>query len=323
MLRRVIADLLFLRGLSLLEGGRARPGRWSIGWSLTLAERSAADLTAAAHAAIRAGDRGLAIAYGERALDQDAGFPHAREMLANLYLHGRSYEGVLEDIQRHLRPRTYIEIGVATGASIRLVQPDTVALGVDPEPAIQFALGPNVRIFTETSDRFFTARDVRGELGGLPLDLAFIDGMHHFEYALRDFANLERLCGRSATILVHDCFPLDRASAQRERKSIFWSGDVWRLIVLLKKYRPDLRISTLATPPTGLAVIRRLDPSSRVLADNLERLTDEFMRLEYGYLQSDRAAKLNLVPNEWATIRGLLEEPVADPANAGSRAQVP
>src|SRR5207302_7216211 len=95
-------------------------------------------------------------------------------------------------------------------------------------------------------------------------------------------------------------------TAQRERLWGFWSGDIWRLIVLLKKYRPDLSIHTIATPPTGLAVVRNLDPSSRFIADNLGRLCAEFMALHYSYLEKDRAAKLNLFPNDWEQIRPLL-----------------
>jgi hypothetical protein len=202
-----------------------------------------------------------------------------------------------------------VEIGVATGKSLTLVRPETRALGVDPDPAIQYALSPNTRVFKETSDAFFAGHDVRAELGGLEVELAFIDGLHCFDYALRDFINLERLCGRGATILVHDCFPLDRVSAQRERKSGFWSGDVWRLVVLLKKHRPDLRIHTIAAPPTGLVVIRGLDPSSRALADNLERLIEEFLRLDYAYLREGREEKLNLIANDWARVRELLDAP--------------
>ena len=42
-----------------------------------------------------------------------------------------------------------------------------------------------------TSDDFFARPDAAEVLGGVPLDLAFIDGMHQFEYALRDFMHLE------------------------------------------------------------------------------------------------------------------------------------
>src|SRR6185436_7092029 len=165
--------------------------------------------------------------------------------------------------------RTYLEIGVETGYSIQFAAPGTRAIGVDPKPAIAVPLGPHVQIFAETSDAFFAHRDVRAALGGLPLDLAFIDGMHHFEFALRDFMNIERLCVAQSTVLIHDCFPRDRRTAQREPDPQFWAGDVWRLVVLLKKYRPDLQIHTVATPPTGLAIVRNLDPSSQVIGDRL------------------------------------------------------
>src|SRR5258706_5348979 len=52
-------------------------------------------------------------------------------------------------------------------------------------------------------------------------------------------------------------------TAARERVDAFWSGDVWKLVPCLKKYRPDLSIHTIASAPTGLPVIRNLDPASR------------------------------------------------------------
>ena len=147
---------------------------------------------------------------------------------------------------------------------------------------------------------------MRAELGGLPIDLAFIDGMHHFEYALRDFLNLKRWSAPESTIVLDDCFPRDRRTAERTRSTVFWSGDVWKLVVLLKKYRPQLSIHTIAAPPTGVCIVRNLEPSSRFLADNLHRLIDEFMALDYAYLERDRAAKLSLFPNDWERIRPLL-----------------
>ena len=46
-----------------------------------------------------------------------------------------------------------------------------------------------------TSDDFFASHDLAQVLGGRPVDLAYIDGMHQFEFALRDFMNLERYVG--------------------------------------------------------------------------------------------------------------------------------
>ncbi len=79
------------------------------------------------------------------------------------------------------------------------------------------------------------------------MDLAFIDARHQFEFAMRDFGNLERYCSHDSVIVVHDCYPVDADSVDREPRSSRWSGDIWRLIGLLKKHRPDLKIYTVGT----------------------------------------------------------------------------
>jgi hypothetical protein len=308
MLRQLIANSLFLRGNGLLQSGQARRALPHLALAARLAASSAPHFGAAALAASQAGKRDDAVRYGERALALDPSLEVAHEVLFHLFMHGENYFNLLGRIHEHLKPRTYIEIGVETGASLVFVQPGTVALGVDPEPKISHPVPPNARVFAQTSDDFFR-RDVRTELGGLPVDLALVDGMHHFEFALRDFMNLERLAAPTSTILIHDCFPHDRRTAERERMGTFWSGDVWRLIVLLKKYRPDLQIHVVAAPPTGLAVVRNLDPHSRVIADSLERLCAEFLALDYSFLEKDRAGKLNLFPNDWERVRALLDAP--------------
>jgi len=307
MLLRIVADALFLRGNGLLQAGRPLRALPHLALAARLAASNPYYFTAAATAANQAGNRDRAARLCERALQLDPQFAPAHELLFGLYLYGEKYSRVLERIHRHLRPRTYVEIGVATGVSMHLVLPGTLALGVDPEPAIAFELPPNMRIFAQTSDAFFARPDLGEQLGGLPVELALIDGMHLFEFALRDFMNLERLCAPGSTILIHDCFPLDRNTAKRERMMQFWSGDIWRLVVLLKKYRRDLSIHTIAAPPTGLALVRNLDPASRFIAENFERLCAEFLALDYAYLDKDRAGKLNLFPNDWEQIRALLD----------------
>jgi hypothetical protein len=222
-------------------------------------------------------------------------------------LGGANYYAVLEHIFERLRPRTYVEIGVFLGRSLQMAKPPTLAIGIDPEPRLMSPPAENHRVYAETSDAFFSGHDLRAEFGGLPVDLAFIDGMHRFEYALRDFANLERYCTRESTILLHDCYPRDRETAERTQTQTFWSGDIWRLVVLLKKYRPDLSIHTLGAPPTGLGVVRNLDPGSRFLAENHDRLCEEFLALDYSHLDRHKARKLNLVPNTPDMIRTLLD----------------
>lgn len=232
--------------------------------------------------------------------------PRAYTLMAQIALPGVFYTDVLAAIHHHLSPRTYLEIGFETGRTLALAGKNTAAIGVDPMPKIAVPLGPNVQIYALTSDDFFARVDVAARFGSLPIDLAFIDGMHHFEFALRDFAAIERYCTPSSTILIHDCYPLERRSAERERVTTFWSGDVWRLILALKKYRPDLAIHTIATTPTGLAIVRNLNPQSGILAEHMSELVSQFLAMDYSVLTDDKPGKLNLVPNDWSQIEKLL-----------------
>src|SRR5881409_2650909 len=150
----------------------------------------------------------------ETALALDPGLHPAHSFLANLNFPGPFYLEVIAMFHSHLRPRTYLEIGVETGQSIALARLETRAIGIDPEPKITQRLAPGTSIHATTSDEYFAVHDVRAEFGGLPIDLAFIDGMHQFEFALRDFYNPERFCGRDSTILVDDCYPLNRETAE-------------------------------------------------------------------------------------------------------------
>ena len=127
--------------------------------------------------------------------------------------------------------------------------------------------------------------------------------MHLFEFALRDFIAIEPLCTRASTILVHDTFPLNSVTAERECESIFWSGDIWRLVLALKKYRPDLAIDTVAAAPSGLTIIRGLDPDSRVLTERRDAIIAEYLALDFSILDDDKSTMLNVVPNTPDQIR--------------------
>jgi hypothetical protein len=234
-------------------------------------------------------------------------YTKAYRLLAQLELPGEHYFKVLARVHEQVRPATYLEVGVSRGESLQLVRPQTLALGIDPQPRVGFTLAPNHKVFAQTSDEFFAQQDVPALLGGKPLDMAFIDGMHHFEYALRDFVNIEPLCEPGSLIFIHDCYPIDARSAQRDQTTAFWSGDIWRLMVLLKKHRPDLVIHTIGTPPTGLGLITRLDPHSTVLRGHLPQLIAEGMALDYAAIAQRRPEALNLVPYDWQRVRQLLD----------------
>jgi hypothetical protein len=108
--------------------------------------------------------------------------------------------------------------------------------------------------------------------------------MHLCEFLLRDFLNTERFCCNNSIIALHDCLPLDLVMAEREwpssdRQSLsrkgWWTGDVWRCALILKRRRPDLRITALDAPPTGLVLITNLDPCSTFLRDHYASLVEE------------------------------------------------
>lgn len=235
----------------------------------------------------------------------------AHKLLARLELPGEDYFSLLARIHAHLRPRTYVEIGVDQGRSFEIVGPDTLTLGVDPEPRIQQALTGRQRVYAQTSDAFFASHDVRAELGGLPVELAFIDGMHQMEFALRDFLNIERYCTPRSVILIHDVYPIDAKSAARERVSAFWSGDIWRLIVLLKRHRPDLTVHTIGAFPTGLALVQKPDPGSRLLETDYEKLVSEALAMDLSALDGRKKEMLNFLPNDWPAIRAQLDRSAA------------
>lgn len=228
-------------------------------------------------------------------------------MLADLEFPGEDYFQILARIHEYVKPATYLEIGIENGYSFKIVRPETLALGVDPNPRIRKALASNQRVYAQTSDDFFAQHDVKSELGGKTLDLGFIDGMHQFEYALRDFINMEKYCRPDSIILIHDVYPIDALSAARERASFFWSGDIWRLILALKKYRPDLSVNLIGARPTGLAIVQNLDPNSTVLAERQDEIIAEYLAIDLSALDGRKDEMLNRFPNDWASISRLID----------------
>lgn len=238
---------------------------------------------------------------------EHADYSRAYALISRLTLPGEDYFAVLARMHRHLRPATYLEIGVAGGESLAQALPQTEVIGVDPQPRLARALPPQQRVFSATSDDFFAQHDVRALFAGRSVELAFIDGMHRFEFALRDFINIERLCAPASVILIHDCYPLDARTAQRERHTGFWSGDIWRLVLLLREQRPDLVVRTIATAPTGLGMVLNPDPHSRVLGERADALVQEYLARDFTVLAGRQSEALGLVPNEWTLIRALLD----------------
>jgi hypothetical protein len=259
----------------------------------------------AAYALLGETDRAAAAYRDALAVDRD--LPAAHVGLSQLRMPGDGYHVVLERLYRALAPETAVEIGVFMGDSLALFRPPTIAIGVDPKASILTPLSTETHVYAETSDAFFAGRRYQALLGERPLSVGFIDGLHLFEQALKDFIGLEALCGPRSVIVFHDTTPLDEPTQSRERDTVFHSGDVWRVILCLKELRPDLDILTVATAPTGLTIVTGLDPGSRVLAERFDETVARYLDVPFSAIASDAENALNLVPNDWDYVRSHLE----------------
>jgi hypothetical protein len=231
----------------------------------------------------------------------------------------RTYLDLLDRIHRAVLPRGYVEIGVRDGASLAIALPGTRAVAIDPVPIIDKKHPGHTRVFPLISGDYFASRDLVSDVDRAFLDMAFIDGMHPFEFSLRDFTHIERHAHADTVVLVHDCYPVNEATPARDCTTECWSGDVWRLIACLKQSRPDLRISVVEVPPTGLAIITGLDPASTVLADRYDDLVRRYVDAPYATL-GDKAATLNRIDNDWSKIAPATPRSVP-PRRASSRFQ--
>lgn len=228
---------------------------------------------------------------------------------------GMSYWKFLSALHEQLQPQTYLEIGVNDGASFKLAH--CASIGVDPRLALTADVAankPSCLLFEETSDAFFAHRDPTA-LFGQPVDIAFLDGMHLLEFLLRDFINVERHCRPNSIILLHDCLPPHISMTTRDSGAMWdnplpykgwWTGDVWKIIPILQRYRPDLSIQLLDCQNTGLAMITKLAPDSRALGDAYDKIVAEVATGESEAEQFERY---------WASIN---VEVAKDLANAGT-----
>jgi hypothetical protein len=185
------------------------------------------------------------------------------------------YLDFLRGLHAALRPPTYLEIGVRSGGSLALSSATTI--GIDPAFAIKHELNCPVTLARTTSDEFFLRPDAMAAFGGHPIALSFIDGMHLFEHALRDFINVEARSDWSTVIVFDDILPRSVDEAARERHTKAWTGDVYKVLLALQRHRPDLVCLPIRTEPTGLLAVIGADPASDVLAGHYEKLIAELV----------------------------------------------
>lgn len=200
----------------------------------------------------------------------------------------------LRELHKVCANRNYLEIGVNDGRSLRLSRVPTIA--VDPAFKVVTELRCDLHLVKATSDDFFARDNPLAHLRGgrhplrnlarnrspfgywrrTTLDLSFIDGMHLFEYALRDFINIEKHSDWASVIVFDDMLPRSVDEAARDRHTDAWTGDVYKLIEILGRHRPDLVTVLVDTQPTGQMLVFGADPGNTVLRDKYDEIVAEY-----------------------------------------------
>lgn len=192
---------------------------------------------------------------------------------------GLKYPRFLAQLHANALFDWYLEIGCRTGTTFAPVRSKTIA--VDPFFRVETNViqrKPQLHVFQTTSDDFFASGFLARN--GIRLSVAFIDGMHLFEYLLRDFMNTEAGSTPQSVIAIHDCLPFDDAMTVRDhttRTMKAWTGDVWKLLPILAEYRPDLKVEVLDCHPTGLVLVSNLNPENRDLNAAYDAILARYM----------------------------------------------
>lgn len=196
--------------------------------------------------------------------------------------------------------KNYLEIGVENGHIFFRIK-STLKVAVDPRFLFDFSrrLGKSIinpynfnnQYFEKTSDAFF-AQDAQRVFAAKKLQLALVDGMHEYQFALRDVENTLNYMQEDGVIILHDCNPQTAGAAGRfeDWETGEWNGDVWRTIIHLRSQRPDLTVFVLDTDQ-GLGIVTRQKPTSM-----LDFTPAQIQALTYDELVRNRQKWLNLKP---------------------------
>lgn len=235
---------------------------------------------------------------------------------------------VLQKIINHINGKTYLEIGVQTGAIISNIIAPT-KIGVDPKflfprklKLLKLLGAVNFKTIKSTSDAFFE-KDAHKILQD-GIDVALIDGLHTYSQSLKDVKNCVKYLNPRGIIVMHDCNPVNYAGAFpiKDTGSFddvmklaeagelpgwngSWSGDVWKTIAHLRITDKELNIFTLDLD-WGLGIISRGEGKSLV-GTSLE----EVEKMDYWSFEKRRVDLLNLKHPKYLDEFLKLRQPIA------------
>ena len=212
-------------------------------------------------------------------------------------------EQVIRALMHARNLKNYLEIGVFNGHIFFRVK---TKFKVAVDPCFPFSTGRKIlktiinpynlynRYFQKPADDFF-AQDATRVIGKRKIEISLIDGMHEYDYALRDAENVLLRLSQNGVIVMHDCNPLTPEAnvsfAEWEARNFAgtWNGDVWKTIMHLRT-RGDINVFVLDCDH-GLGIITREKPAS-VLSYTPQQIAS----FSYSDFDKNRKAWLNLKP---------------------------
>jgi hypothetical protein len=178
-----------------------------------------------------------------------------------------------------LQPKNYVELGVTDGDAFACI--NCAAIGIGNYYNIQSSITIPLKLFRQTSEHFFNKNNLKRELNGQDIDFCFIDNAHHFEIVLKEIISLEKFSNSSSLIVLDNLLPANAEIASRIPKEGHWMGDVWKIIPILRKYRPDLQVFVVDDGGTGIGLISSCSSASTVLSENVATIIEENINFEF------------------------------------------
>jgi hypothetical protein len=214
---------------------------------------------------------------------------------------------VIQTLMKQKNLSKYLEIGVFSGHIFFWIK-SKFKIAVDPyfkfnqfKKSAKLLLNPfNFfnQYFEKPSDDFFK-ENAPQIFSDTKLEIALIDGMHEYLFALRDVENALRYLSANGVIILHDCNPRKKENAvsfaeweARDFKGT-WNGDVWRAVLHLRSLRKDINVFTLDCDH-GLGVVTFGEPENPLnyAAKEIEKFTFEDFK-------ANRSSWLNLKPADY------------------------
>ncbi len=120
-------------------------------------------------------------------------------------------------------------------------------------------------------------------------DIAFVDGLHHYEQVLRDIRNALKVLSPKGVVLVDDVDPETEIMQRVPRESKIWTGDVWKAWLELR-CDPNLMMHVIDITkhggPYGIGVIQKGEQ---------EPLGIDITEVTFADLQRNRIKWLNIL----------------------------